>query len=139
MPTISDFMTHPVVFVDMDEPLARVKALFEQHDFHHIPVLEDGVPMGVISDRDLFMGVSPYVGTPAERPRDSATLHRRAHQIMQRHPRTVGSDASIPEAAAALLEGGVSCLLIVNERGRLAGIVTWRDVLRGFLVHTART
>ena len=57
--------------------------------FRHLLVLEEGELVGVISDRDLFRAISPYLGSEAEMSRDTETLTKRAHQIMTRQPITI--------------------------------------------------
>jgi acetoin utilization protein AcuB len=84
----------------------------------------------VISDRDLLRALSPYVGTLSETTRDSATLKKRAHQIMTRSPVTLRADASLADAVQLLLDRRVSCIPIVDEGFRAVGIVSWRDILR---------
>jgi acetoin utilization protein AcuB len=128
---LGEIMTARVVTVEFDDSLATVKEIFDSLRFHHLLVIgSDKRLCGVISDRDLLRALSPYVGTPSETARDSATLKKRAHQIMTRSPLTLRPDASVADAIQLLLEHRVSCIPIVDEGFRAAGIVSWRDILR---------
>jgi acetoin utilization protein AcuB len=128
---LGEIMTTRVVTVELDDSLATVKEIFDALRFHHLLVIgSDKKLCGVISDRDLLRAISPYVGTPAETTRDSATLKKRAHQIMTRSPATLRPDASPADAVQLLLERRVSCIPIVDEEFRAVGIVSWRDILR---------
>jgi acetoin utilization protein AcuB len=120
-----------VVTVELDDSLATVKQIFDSLRFHHLLVIgSDKKLCGVISDRDLLRAISPYVGTVSENARDSATLKKRAHQIMTRSPVTLSPDASVADAIQLFLGHRVSCIPIVDEGFRAVGIVSWRDILR---------
>ena len=131
--TVGSIMSGKVVTVGMDDSLETVRALFEQVRFHHLLVVgEKWRLLGVISDRDLLKAVSPFVDTLSETTRDRATLEKRVHQIMSRKPITVSRETSIADAAALLLEEGVSCLPVTSPEGEVEGIVTWKDLLTAF-------
>ena len=128
---LGEIMTKRVVTVELDDSLATVKQIFDSMRFHHLLVIgSDKKLCGVISDRDLLRAISPYLGTVSENARDSATLKKRAHQIMTRAPVTLGPDASVADAVQLFLGHQISCIPIVDEGFRAVGIVSWRDILR---------
>jgi CBS domain-containing protein len=51
---VSDVMTHPARTVDADTPVADVLSPMLEHEFHHMPVVDDGRLVGVITDTDLM-------------------------------------------------------------------------------------
>ena len=126
-----DIMTTRVVTVEMDDKLEVVKEIFDTMNFHHLLVVDgDRKLSGVVSDRDLFRALSPYVGSAAETARDLATLNKRVHQIMTRHPITLHPEAPVAEAVHLLLAHRISCIPIVDDEFKPAGIVSWRDLLK---------
>jgi acetoin utilization protein AcuB len=128
---LSRIMTKRVVTVKMDDTLQRIRAVFLAQKFHHLIVVDDGRVVGVISDRDLLKNISPFIGQPMmERSQDVNTLSKRAHQIMSRAPVVAREDTPVIEAATLVLRERVSCLPVVDDRMRIRGIVTWRDLLR---------
>ncbi|MFQ2148600.1 CBS domain-containing protein [Aeromonas jandaei] len=126
---IRDIMTTRVATVSMDDRLSVIKDIFEQAHFRHLLVLEEGEMVGVISDRDLFRAISPYLDSEAEMTRDTETLTKRAHQIMSRHPVTIAPQLTVREGVQLMLEKNVSCLPVL-ENGALVGIISWKDFLR---------
>ena len=64
--------------------------------------------------------------------RDIATAET-AGEIMTRHPATVRPGATVAEAARLMDRHQVRCLLVVDEGGKLLGVVSPRDLLRVFL------
>ena len=127
---IKSIMTRDVVCVTMDETLERVRDIFETDRFHHLIVTERGVPVGVISDRDVLKCLSPYVGTIGEARRDTATLKKRVHQMMSRRLVPVTPETPVPQACELMLAEGVTCLPVLDDTRHCVGIVTWRDLLR---------
>jgi len=130
MEAVETIMTTKVVTVEMDDTLATIRNIFDRVRFHHLLVVENQKLVGIISDRDFFKAISPYLGTMSETTHDHATLEKRAHQIMGRHPVSIAPHASLEEAAKMILEKGVSCLPVMTEDREIVGILTWRDLLR---------
>lgn len=62
----------------------------------------------------------------------------RAHQIMTRQVITIGADTPIAEAAATMLRYHVSGLPVVNDSGKLIGVVSEGDFLRRAEIGTQR-
>ncbi len=128
---LGNIMTARIVTVEMDDRLEVVKEIFDTKHFHHLLVIDEGKKLsGVLSDRDLLRALSPYVGSAAETSRDLATLNKRVHQIMTRHPLTLRPHSAVAEAVNLLLKNRISCIPIVDDDFRPVGIVSWRDLLR---------
>lgn len=127
---ISQVMTSKVVTVEMDDRIAVIKEIFDNVKFHHLMVMEKDELVGVISDRDVLKTLSPFLNTASEQSRDVKTLSKRAHQIMSRTPITATEDMPIENAIELLVEESISCLPVVDETGKLVGVVTWKDILR---------
>jgi len=126
-----DIMTAPVVTVEIDDKLEVVKEIFDTMNFHHLLVVDEHKKLsGIVSDRDLLRALSPYVGSAAETARDLATLNKRVHQIMSRHPITLQPQSTAAEAVKLLLAHRISCIPIVDDEFKPVGIVSWRDLLR---------
>lgn len=118
----------------MDDSLAKVQWLFNHHKIHHILVVEQEQLVGVISDRDFLKSISPFLGTIHGRMEDECTLNKKAHQIMTRKPVTAPPQTRVETAAFLLLKHGISCLPVVLKSGKIKGIITWRDLLKYYLV-----
>ena len=100
----------------------------------HLLVIEEERLVGILSDKDLYKALSPFLGSGSENQRDRDTLQRRVHQVMTREPITISPQGSITEASELLLTHAISCLPVL-ENGQVVGIVTWRDLLRSCYEH----
>lgn len=130
MLNVAKLMTLKPVRVSPDDSLAVVKQIFDHVKFHHVLVVENGILLGVLSDRDLFKALSPHIGTAAETPRDLATLNKKVHQVMRRKPVSLQPQAKVMDAIHLFNSEGVSCIPVVDSNNRPQGIISWRDIIR---------
>jgi len=130
---IDSIMIKRVVTVEMDDSLRVIGEIFANVKFHHLLVVEKNKLLGVISDRDLLKTSSPFLNTLSEQIRDVNTLRIRAHQIMSRKLVTVTKKDSVEDAVRLLLRKNVSCLPVISPNGQIEGIVTWKDLIKGYL------
>lgn len=126
---VSSMMSKVVVSVEMDDTLEIIKEIFDHTKFHHIVVGQEKLH-GIISDRDLLKSLSPYLGTLAETSRDHASLNKKAHQIMTRHPITLGLDATMKDVLHIFNRHQISCIPIVDDDFHTVGMLSWRDVIK---------
>jgi len=126
---VCTIMTAWPVTVSMDDSLETVRVLFDRHGFRHLPVLETGKCVGVLSDRDLLRELSPFVGRVNERSQDTWTKNKRAHQVMTRRVVSVHPSTTIAEACALMFAERVHCLLVINENEKVVGVVSSGDIL----------
>jgi acetoin utilization protein AcuB len=128
---ITKLMSKNLITLSLDDDLNKAKSLFSQHNIHHILILDDEDKLaGVITDRDLFMHLSPTVGTNKESHKDVSLLHKKIHQIMTRELIVATKEQSLHEAALLFHDRHVSCLPVVDDDNKPIGIITWRDILK---------
>lgn len=115
--TVRDVMATHLVTVRPRETARRAYRLMRDHRFRHLPVVENGCLVGVLSDRDL----RPVLLSP--------TLARaQVGELMSEDPTTIAPDAPVEEAASLLVVKKIGCLPVVAD-GTLVGIVTETDLL----------
>ncbi|WP_264363514.1 CBS domain-containing protein [Aliiglaciecola lipolytica] len=121
-------MTKEIVSVQMDNTLAHVKQLFENHKFHHLLVIENKKLVGILSDRDFLKAISPNIDTAMESIKDVASLNKRVHQIMSRKLVTLHPNNGLFSAIQTFNKHRVSCIPVVTSDNQAVGILSWRDV-----------
>ncbi|WP_116245592.1 CBS domain-containing protein [Nocardiopsis sp. FIRDI 009] len=147
MSTVRSVMTSQVVAVTEDAGYREVLEALVDHHVGALPVTDaEGRVVGVVSEEDLlhkeeFKG-GDYIPPPRARlrarlgvggaARDKARATSAA-ELMTRPAVTVGPDSSVVEAARLMERRGVKHLPVVDEEGRLVGIVSRSDLLRVFL------
>ncbi|MBL7827120.1 MAG: CBS domain-containing protein [Saprospiraceae bacterium] len=129
---ISSLMTdyHNLVTISPEEPLTKVKEIFEQHKFHHIPVVHFREIVGLISKTDFehFMGGASHFSE--DRFVNDLRLERTlARDIMVSRLGKVAPDDRINVALEVFLVNRFHALPVV-ENGELVGIITPFDIMR---------
>ena len=127
---LQQLMSRRLVTVELDDTLETVKEIFDKLKVHHVLVVETAQLIGVVSDRDLWKALSPYINSIVETARDVATLHKRVHHVMSRKPLTLQADAPVSAAIEVMLAHRISCVPVVDGDNVPVGIVSWRDILK---------
>jgi acetoin utilization protein AcuB len=115
-----------------DDSLETAVMLERRFRIRHIPIVENGELVGMVTDHDLKRALpSPVTGT------DQQTFERVVQttllrQIMTRSPMTISPAAPLRDAVQVLCEKKFGALPVV-EQGKLVGIITGVDMLRAFL------
>jgi CBS domain-containing protein len=114
--------------VDLAEPAETVaeaaRRMLERRVGTLVIIDDAGKPVGLVTDRDLALRV---VATGAD-PRATSVA-----DVMTAKPKTVGEGTPIESALALMRSGAFRRLPVVNEDGKLVGIVSLDDVV-GLLV-----
>jgi acetoin utilization protein AcuB len=132
MMLVRDIMqTHPVS-ATLETRLPHLLRLLQRRGFRHLPVLDSGKLVGIISDRDLKQSMISAASMTEGRERDRLLDELTAGQIMARAVVTIGPTIGVDEAARLMATRKISALP-VTEGDRLVGIVTETDVLQLFV------
>src|SRR5574344_2199872 len=67
---IVDIMKQRVATIGMDDTLETVRDFFASAPFHHLLVIEEEHLVGILSDKDLYKALSPFLGSGSENQRD---------------------------------------------------------------------
>jgi acetoin utilization protein AcuB len=124
---VKDSMTREVVVLSPETTAGEALALCRERRIRHLPVLEAGRLVGIVSDRDL-RSAAPGLGDPA---RASALEKIRVSEVMTRDVATTRPDDPIEEAANRMREKRIGCLPVEDER--LVGILTSSDVMEALV------
>jgi CBS domain-containing protein len=140
---VSDVMTTTVVTVDRITPYQEIDRLLTERRISGVPVLMMGRQVaGVVTEADLLAAEDES----ARQVRMADTMGRRrllhkpgphvnltAGSLMTAPAITIGPDATIPAAARLMNTHHVRRLPVVDEHGKLVGVVSRRDLLSVFL------
>jgi CBS domain-containing protein len=110
---VERIMTTPPVVVVPSMSIAGARKLLARNSIHHLPVVEQGRLVGILSAADVAHAAP------------SATVA----DAMQAEPISVPSNATLREAAAILATGMFHSLPVIAPGGAVVGIITTSDLI----------
>jgi len=128
---VKNRMSADPVAVTPDTTLADASGLAREHRVRHLPVVEDGALVGIVSDRDLRTAL-PSPLEPHDPARADAVRRTPVREAMTRDVVTVGPYDTVEDAARFLCRHRIGALPVVDAHGRLLGMITETDVLSAF-------
>lgn len=125
---VEEIMTKNPVTVDSSQSIAEVIGTLYELDVRHLPVVDDGELVGIVSDRDLR-------GLVSFEPDETAEARGRRREpissIMSGDVLSVSPETDLGEAIDLMLEHRVGAIPVVEEgSSELLGILSYVDVLR---------
>ncbi|MFQ5657142.1 MAG: CBS domain-containing protein [Candidatus Methylomirabilales bacterium] len=130
---VDERMTPNVIVAGPSDSVRAAWGLLREHKIRHLPVVEDGKLIGIVTDRDIRL-VFPSAITSGHGDEDPIDALEKVslREIMTKRVVTVAAQASILDAARVLLEKRIGGLPVV-EGGCLVGIITKDDILTAFV------
>jgi len=127
---VENWMNPNVITVDADDSMLDATKILKEHNIRHLPVLEKGKLVGVITDRDLKRA-SPSDATALEAHELLYLIANiKVREIMTRNPITVPYNFTIEEAAETLLQAKISGMPVVDKDGDVIGTITQTDLFK---------
>jgi acetoin utilization protein AcuB len=120
VPSISRYMTAQPWTIEPDASLAEAYHLMREHGIRHLPVLDNGDLVGIISERDLHL---------LETVADFALSGTPVKEVMRERPFVVTSDAALDEVVDIMANAKYGSAIVMGHDG-VEGIFTTIDACR---------
>jgi CBS domain-containing protein len=141
-PVVADVMTRQVVTAVRDTPFKELVGTMIARDIDALPVVDRaGRPVGVVDEADVLAKLEFHCG--ADYPPLFAGQRRRARwhkssglvaaDVMTAPANTITEHTRLGAATHALATQDIRRLCVVDQAGRLVGLLSRQDVLRVFL------
>jgi acetoin utilization protein AcuB len=132
---VSRSMTPKVITVDKEASIFDAQELMAQNTIRHLPIIDDENRMiGVVTDRDIRSALPTNLIQVLDDPSHvKEKLDKmKIKDIMTRDPFAISPTDTIQDALLFIQEKRVGALPVVDEDGKLKGILSVRDLLRAF-------
>ncbi len=129
---VKDLMSHALEVVSPDAHLHDVLIKMNRTGYRHLPVVENDMLVGIITDRDLRLAVnSPVVKAGADLKRETVLDGVRVDDCMTPDPQCVSSNTPLHEVADILSLNKFGAMPVVDE-GKLVGMISYIDFLKHY-------
>jgi len=127
---VNRIMTASPYYLGPTATLREVRDLMNEHEVRHVPIVDGGELIGIVSDRDLgrilLLTADEFDSDEFERRLDQPVVKHMSGDVLW-----VDTEAEIAEVIDVLLESKVGALPVVDaENGKLKGMVSYMDVLK---------
>lgn len=125
IPPVADYMTAIPQIIAPHETIATARRIMQESRIRHLPVLEEGKLVGIVSERDLELATErPGV----ELDLDSLPIER----VMTREPYTVRPETPLNEVARVMASRKLGSAIVVDGN-TVAGVLTTTDTLNALV------
>lgn len=125
--TVADLMTERVIAVPPEATIQRAIRIMVRRSIRHLPVVADERVTGILSDRNVRVMLTADDDVDRRRRYMETTMvaDKASHPVT-----TIQPDAPAQDAARIFVESRIGCLPVVDEDGRIRGILTQTDLLK---------
>ena len=120
---VRHFMSVSPLVVESRQTLAEAHQIMREHHVRHLPVVDGGRLVGIVSQRDLY-----FVETLGGIDSGSDTVA----EAMTADPFTTTPDAPLDDVAREMAEHKYGCAVVVDS-GKVVGVFTTVDALRALV------
>jgi len=121
--SIDAIMSTDLITLPPDATLAEARTLMQNNRIHHIPIIDDGHLVGLITLTNVLAATDSFLRDPENRIHPEDILVKDA---MVTDLATIDEHASLRQAALFIEKHKIGCLPIVTK-GKLRGIITDTD------------
>jgi CBS domain-containing protein len=126
---VRELMTTDVATIGRNDELTIGDDIMKMKRLRHLPVVEEGRLVGMLTQRDLFHAALSTALNFGEKAQKEFLKTVVVKEVMTEEVLTIDPGADVKEAARLLIEHKIGCLPVV-ENGKLVGLVTETDLLR---------
>jgi acetoin utilization protein AcuB len=127
---VKGWMTSDVITVDEDTSMMKASQIMKENNIRRLPVMRKGKLVGMVTDRDI-KEASPSKATTLDVHELYYLLSElKLKDIMRKNLITVGPEETVEKAAVKMLEHRISGLPVVNDKGKVVGVITQGDIFK---------
>ena len=127
---VKDQMTVNPVTVTSATTIADAAELMKKHRFRRLPVVDIGKLVGIVTDRDLRKASPSSATTLSVHEADYLLSKALIKDIMTKKVLSIGSEATIEEAALVMYNNRIGGVPVVNKNQDVVGIITETDIFK---------
>ena len=126
---VTDIMMGSPVTLKPEDTLDLANDIISLGRIRHIPVVDAGRLVGLLSERDLMGAAASHVFRLKQKSKSALLKSVLIRDVMKKRVVTVSPQTSIKDAAHLMADKKIGCVPVVSN-GAIVGLVTTTDILR---------
>lgn len=126
---VQELMTTDVVTIGRNDELSVADDVMKMQRVRHLPVLEDGRLVGVLSQRDLFLAALSTAMGFGQKASQEFLKTVPVKEVMTGDLITIAPSDDVTAAAHLMTDNKIGCLPVVDD-GKLVGLLTESDFVQ---------
>jgi acetoin utilization protein AcuB len=120
---VEKYMSHTPVTIRDNTVYSKAFNIMQEKDLHHLPVVnEKNEVAGILTRRDLQIAAQHFREAPVE-----------VSDVMHTPVVTISPDEPLLEAARQMIDKRIGGLPVLDDNGKMVGILTETDLLRALI------
>jgi len=126
---VNAFMTSSVETITPETPLIEAHRLMAVMRIRSLPVMKDDELVGIVTRTDLLNADPPRIYNKGQKDLAWQVEHEKVERIMTQKVLTIKENDTVITAAKLMLDNKIHCLPVMNDQGKMVGILTDTDLL----------
>jgi CBS domain-containing protein len=132
---VKNWMTREVVTIRPDTTLPEAHRIMSDRNIRRLPVVIDGFPVGMVTRGDVRGAEPSQASSLSIWELNYLLASLKVDEIMSAEVVTISEEATIQDAAQMMLGKKISGLPVIDESGKVIGIITESDIFRLVVQH----
>ena len=124
---IRNLMTPRPFSIPVGAPLVDALLIMRKEGVRHLPVVDDDRLVGILSDRDILLRITPAIGEEADP--DTEPLSLLVEEVMTPSPITVRETDDVAAVTDIMISERIGAIPVVDQVGAVRGIVSTVDLM----------
>ena len=127
---VKGWMTSDVMTIDEETSMMKASQIMKENNNRRLPVMHKGKLVGMVTDRDIKEASTSKATTLDVHELYYLLSELKVKDIMSKNVFTIGPEETVEKAAVKMLEHRISGLPVVNDKGKVVGVITQGDIFK---------
>ena len=130
---VKHYMTKEVITATSDVKISDAVDIMEEHDFHRLPIVDQGKFVGLITEEMIAKNSPSKVSSLSIYEMNYLFDKVLIKDLMEKNVRTIDENVLLEEAALIMTDNDITVLPVLNKKNEIIGIITHKDIFKALI------
>lgn len=130
---VKHYMTKEVITATSDVKISNAVDIMEEHDFHRLPIVDQGKFVGLITEEMIAKNSPSKVSSLSIYEMNYLFDKVLIKDLMEKNVRTIDENVLLEEAALIMTDNDITVLPVLNKKNEIIGIITHKDIFKALI------